>query len=132
MADTWAGPQFEHLKSAGAMDTINIALIGAHGVGKTSFLQRALGRSRPPNNITTVQQFVDGADILVTFVEVDIEAFEVHPEQPIQWPKIQWPKQIGGQMAPRMDGALVLYDVTDEESIRNLPSSICMYFHGAS
>jgi hypothetical protein len=102
------------------MDPINIAIIGANGVGKSSFVQRVLRTPRPPNfNVTYSRHDVDGVSRHVTLVELDLEGFEVDSSQPIQWPK-----QIGGQLVPRMDGALILYDVTNKESIRDLPSTL--------
>ena len=102
------------------MEPINIAIIGANGVGKSSFVQRVLRSPRPPNhNVTTFRQDLDGVARLVTLVELDLEGFEVDPSQPIQWPK-----QIGGHMVPRMDGALILYDVTNKESVRDLTSTV--------
>lgn len=104
------------------MDPINIAIIGAEGVGKSSFVQRILRSPRPPNhNITTFRQELDGTVRLVTLVELDLEGFELDPNQPIQWPK-----QIGGHtsVVPRMDGALILYDVTNKESIRDLSTTL--------
>ncbi|KAK0740950.1 ras guanine nucleotide exchange factor domain-containing protein [Schizothecium vesticola] len=102
------------------MENINIAVIGAIGVGKSSFVQRVLRSPRPPNhNVTAFRQEIDGALQIVTLVELDLEVFEVNPNQPIQWPK-----QIGGHMEPRMDGALMLYDVTNKESIRDLKSTL--------
>ena len=111
------------------MEPINIAVIGADGVGKSSFVQRVLRSPRPPNNnVSTFRHELDGAYYLVTLVELDLEGFEVDPQQPIQWPK-----QIGGHMVPRMDGALILYDVTDKESVRDLPPTLglCFFFFGA-
>lgn len=103
------------------METVNIAVIGADGVGKSAFIQRALSLPRPPGlNITTVRLEVDGVLYLVTIVELDIESFDVNPDLPIQWPKI-----INGHTAPRMDGAMILYDVMNRESIRDLPQTMC-------
>src|SRR6187551_1180974 len=106
------------------MEPINIAVIGAIGVGKSSFVQRVLRSPRPPNhNVTAFRQEIDGAFHIVTLVELDLEVFEVNPNQPMQWPK-----QIGGHMEPRMDGALMLYDVTNKESIRDLKSTLGTLF----
>jgi len=98
------------------MENINIAIIGADGVGKSSFIQQALRFLRPPSlNVTAIRLDIDAVPYLVTLVELDLEVFDVDPDQPIQWPK-----QIGGHMIPRMDGALILYDVMNKESIRDL------------
>ncbi|KAM7208618.1 ras guanine nucleotide exchange factor A [Naviculisporaceae sp. PSN 640] len=119
LSDQNPTPWFERA-SQKAMETVNIAVIGADGVGKSAFIQRALSLPRPPGlNITTVRLEVDGVLYLVTIVELDIESFDVNPDLPIQWPKI-----INGHTAPRMDGAMILYDVMNRESIRDLPQTM--------
>ncbi|KAK4212864.1 hypothetical protein QBC37DRAFT_287160 [Rhypophila decipiens] len=119
LSDQNPTPWFER-SSQKAMETVNIAVIGADGVGKSAFIQRALSLSRPPGlNVTTVRLDVDGVLYLVTIVELDIEGFDVNPDLPIQWPK-----QINGHMVPRMDGAMILYDVMNRESIRDLPQTM--------
>lgn len=99
------------------MENINLAIIGAEGVGKSTFIQHLRRAARPTaSNITTLRQEVDGAHCLVTLVELDLEGIELDPNQPVQWPK-----QIGGHMVPRMDGAMILYDGLDEDSTREVP-----------
>jgi hypothetical protein len=99
------------------MEPINIAVIGAEGVGKSTFIQQLRRATRPSGlNITTLRQELDGAPYLVTLVELDLEGIELDPNQPVHWPK-----QIGGYMVPRMDGALILYDGLNEETMRELP-----------
>lgn len=103
------------------MDTINIAVIGADGVGKSSFVQRALKLARlPASNIAAVRIEVDGVPHVVTLVELDLESFDVSHGQ-----EIHWPKQINGHMVPSFDGAMVLYDVMNKDSIRELPPTMC-------
>jgi GTPase SAR1 family protein len=104
------------------MESYNIAIIGADAVGKSSFVQRVLGLSRPPvTNTSNARLAVDSITHIVTLVELDLEHFELYPSQPIQWPK-----QINGHIVPRVDAALILYDVTAQESIRQLPQTIGM------
>jgi hypothetical protein len=107
------------------MDTINIAVIGSLGAGKSSFIQRALRLSRlPTSNTATVRQDVEGIPHVVTLVEFDLEYFDLEdviaPGQ-----QIQWPKQINGQFVPRLEGAFVLYDVLNKDSVPELPSTLC-------
>ncbi|KHN95861.1 aimless RasGEF (aleA) [Metarhizium album ARSEF 1941] len=103
-----------------AMDSYNIAIIGADAVGKSTFVQRVLHLSRPPvTNTSSARQVVDSVTHMVTLVELDLEHFELNPSQPMQWPK-----QINGHIVPRMDAALILYDVTKEQSIRQLPQTV--------
>ena len=99
------------------MEPINIAIIGAKGVGKSTFIQQLRRTPRPSaNNVSTLRHELDGAQYLVTLVELDLEGIELDPNQPVQWPK-----QIGGHMMPRMDGALIMYDAVNEETTREVP-----------
>jgi GTPase SAR1 family protein len=99
------------------MEPINIAIIGAKGVGKSTFIQHLRRAPRPSaSNITSLRQELDGAPYIVTLVELDLEGIELDPNQPVQWPK-----QIGGHMMPRMDGALIMYDAVNEETTREVP-----------
>src|SRR6478609_8194362 len=105
------------------MESFNIAVIGSTGVGKSSFVQRVLGLSRPPiSNASSVRMLVDNNSHAVTLLELDLEYFELNPTQPIQWPK-----QINGHIVPRVDAALILYDVMNQESIRELPQTLGTY-----
>ncbi|KAJ4388475.1 hypothetical protein N0V85_007516 [Neurospora sp. IMI 360204] len=100
------------------MASINIAVIGAYGAGKSSFVQRAFRLQRPPElNISTLRMEIDGTRYLVTLIEIDLDGFkDLDPGQ-----SIQWPKQIDGHMLPPMpDGALILYDVTNTDSIHDV------------
>lgn len=99
------------------MASINIAVIGAYGAGKSSFVQRAFRLQRPPElNVSSLRMEIDGTRYLVTLVELDLDGFkDLDPGQ-----SIQWPKQIDGHMVPRMDGALILYDVTNTDSVHDL------------
>lgn len=109
------------------MDTINLAVIGALGVGKSSFIQRALRQTRPPaSNVATVRADVEGIPHLVTLIELDLEYFDIE-DVTAPGQQIQWPKQVNGQVVPRVDGALILYDVTSEDSIRDLPPTLSMF-----
>lgn len=102
------------------MEGFNIAVIGSTGVGKSSFVQRVLGLSRPPiSNASSVRMLVDNTSHVITLLELDLEYFELNPSQPIQWPK-----QINGHIVPRVDAALILYDVMNRGSIRELSQTL--------
>lgn len=104
------------------IESYNIAIVGADAVGKTTFVQRALNLARPPvTNPFSVRIMVDSVTHVVTLLELDLEQFELNPSQPIQWPK-----QINGHVVPRVDAALVLYDVLSRNSIRQLPQMVGM------
>lgn len=106
------------------MATINISVMGSLGVGKSSFIQKALRLSkRPTLRKSSVGQDVEGVPTIVCLLEHDLGYLET-VDMITQGKQIQWPKQIDGQPVPRLDGALVLYDVTNSDSIRNLPTAL--------
>jgi GTPase SAR1 family protein len=106
------------------MDNINIAVIGAAGVGKSTLIQRAFGlRTVPTAVASSLKMSVDNIIYTVSLVELDLESFDVGSDR-----RVQWPKQINGQVVPRMDGALILYDVMNRDSITDLPQTLSMPF----
>lgn len=106
------------------MDTINICVIGALGVGKSSFIQRSLRLNKLPTATTSsVRQELEGVPYVVCLIEYDLEYFDIDDVM-VPGKQVQWPKQIDGQPVPRVDGALVLYDVTNKDSIRELPPAL--------
>ncbi|KFA61163.1 hypothetical protein S40285_02197 [Stachybotrys chlorohalonatus IBT 40285] len=114
-----AVPSYYWSGNTPAMENYYIAVIGATGVGKSSFVQRVLGLPRPPfTNATSVRLAIDNTSHMITLLELDLEYFELNPNQPVQWPK-----QINGHIVPRVDAALVLYDVMNQGSIRDLPQA---------
>ncbi|CCU77281.1 unnamed protein product [Blumeria hordei] len=99
---------------------INIAVIGAAGVGKSTLIQRALGLSAPTNSVSTsLPIFIDNVAFMLSLIELGLESLSVNPGQ-----KIDWPNEINGQIVPRIDGALVLCDVQNKESIQNMPEML--------
>lgn len=102
------------------MSDIYIAVIGSNGVGKSTLIQRALGlRSLPTLAAMSQRMSVDNVAYTVSLIELDLESFDIHPNR-----QIEWPKQMNGQIVPRMDGALLLYDVMNRESIAELPQTL--------
>ncbi|KAK5998010.1 Ras guanine nucleotide exchange factor A-like protein [Cladobotryum mycophilum] len=103
--------------SNSTMESFNIAIIGAEGAGKSTFVQRILGIARPPQyNASNVRFVVDSSTHMITLLELDIESFDLNTVQPIQWPK-----QINGHIVPRVDAALIFFDVTNLETLRLIP-----------
>ncbi|KAI1376104.1 ras GEF [Hypoxylon crocopeplum] len=102
------------------MEGINICVIGANGVGKSHFIQRAMSLPRVPGaNPTTARINIDNIPYAVTLFELDLEYFDVDPDR-----QIKWPKQMGGAILPRVNGVLLLYDVMNRESIIELPQTL--------
>lgn len=106
------------------MDTIHISVIGALGVGKSSFIQRSLRLNKLPTSTTSsVRQDLEGVPYVVSLHEYDLDYFDID-DLVVPGKQVQWPKQIDGQPVPHIDGALVLYDVTNKDSIRELPPAL--------
>jgi GTPase SAR1 family protein len=104
------------------MADINIAVIGGAGVGKSTLIQRALGlRAVPTSGASSARMSVDKVEYTVSLIELDLESFDIARDR-----RIEWPKQINGHIVPRLDGALLLYDVTNRESIAALPETLSM------
>lgn len=102
------------------MSDINIAIIGATGVGKSTLIQRALGlRTLPTSIASSLRMSVDKITYTVSLIELDLESFDINPDR-----RIQWPKQINGHIVPRVDGSLLLYDVMNRQSITELPQTL--------
>lgn len=106
------------------MDTIHISVIGALGVGKSSFIQRSLRLNKLSTSTTSsVRQDLEGVPYVVSLHEYDLDYFDID-DLVVPGKQVQWPKQIDGQPVPHIDGALVLYDVTNKDSIRELPPAL--------
>ena len=109
------------------MSDINVAVIGSAGVGKSTLIRRALGLQTLPTAIaSSLRMSVDSVVYMVSLVELDLESFDIV----IPNGRIEWPKQINGHIVPRMDGALVLYDVMNRESIQELPQTLSKLLAG--
>lgn len=99
---------------------INIAVIGAEGVGKSTFLQNALDLpSLPPSQAAERKIPIDGSLYLVRLLELPIEDVDINDDE-----TINWPDTIEDKMMPRVDGALALYDVQDKASVDELPEML--------
>lgn len=102
------------------MADINIAIVGRQGVGKSTLITKALGlRTFPSSIASSLRMSVDNVLYTVSLVELDLESLDINTDG-----HIQWPKQVGGQPVPRIDGALLLYDVMNRESIVELPATL--------
>lgn len=109
---------------------INIAVLGAEGVGKSTFVQKALEFSGPPPSQASERVIsIKGNDYLVRLLELPIDDVDIDEDT------IEWPETIENKIMPRIDGALTLYDVKDEGSLDSIPemlSECCLKLLGSS
>ena len=102
------------------MHTVNIAVIGAPGIGKSTFIRRALGLpdSTPPNHCSR-KWTIDGIPYIVRFLELLLEDVHIGDRS-----FVKWPETIHGMPIQRMDGVVTMYDVTTQKSLLNVPEML--------
>ena len=99
------------------MQEVTLGVLGAANVGKSTFVQCALDLKRPavlPASIKKVS--LEGVTSVLRLIELPIDQVEITRTH-----EIEWPETVGDQATPRMDGVLLLYDVTDQRSIAQVP-----------
>ena len=62
---------------------------------------------------------LEGSVSLLRLLKINVGGIELAPDH-----KICWPETVGGMLTPRIDGVLVLYNVTDECSIDQIPDLV--------
>nr|POE65991.1 ras guanine nucleotide exchange factor k [Quercus suber] len=117
-------PSFVNLDlsvSEAIAQTINIAVVGAQGVGKSTFVQRALTLPSLPHSLTAEGKVpVEGSTYLVRLLELPIEDVDIDDEDDT----VSWPDTIESKVMPEIDGALFLYDVGDQDSLKHIPDML--------
>lgn len=103
-----------------AMPEINIGVLGARKVGKSTFIQRILDLKLPSSNAMSARKLaIDGHLYMVRLVELPFDDIDVDNGD-----CISWPDTISDLAMPRIDGAYVLYDVTNKESLTLVPETL--------
>jgi predicted kinase len=105
------------------MQDINIAVLGASGTGKSTFIRRAL---KLPDNTTpavcTRKMTIDGGYYVVRFLELCFNDISIGERS-----SIKWPETIDDLATPRIDGAVTIYDVTNHDSLTRVPEMLSQY-----
>lgn len=102
---------------------INIAVVGASSVGKSTFVQRALELPALPLLQATERKVLVGDSVyLVRLFEVPLDEVDVDDDD--DHDTITWPDTIEGKMMPHVDGAVALYDIQDKSSVEELPETL--------
>ncbi|TGZ79781.1 ras GEF [Ascodesmis nigricans] len=99
------------------VEDIYIAIIGAPGVGKSTFVLRAYDLNAPPKKgeWPGLMMTVDGARWNVKLVEMEWGMVDLGREM-VGWPRLP--------DVPFIDGVCVLYDVTDSGSFAKVPEAL--------
>ncbi|PWW72005.1 ras GEF [Tuber magnatum] len=118
---------FENMSPNNSIRDLCIAVIGARGVGKSTFIQRAYDLGAPPNEDAVIAKLmtVERSLCTVKLVEMDLAKLDLDSQQ------LVWPRTVDGQRLPFVDGVLILYDVTNPASIAKLPESLDVFAKAA-
>ena len=101
------------------MQEINLAVVGAAGTGKSTFMQCALDLKKPVVSMASSKKVsLEGVVSLLRLHEYQIEEVTLTTDQHIDWP----PTRVGEQAIPPIDGAVILYDVMEQSSIKQIPN----------
>lgn len=102
------------------MQDINIVVLGAPGSGKSSFIRRTLDYPNPSiSQILSRKMTIDGSNYIVRFLELTFDDVPIGENN-----NIKWPDTVGDLATPRIDGAVVIYDVTSQESLAKVPEML--------
>lgn len=102
------------------MPELNIAVVGNAGVGKSTFVQNALGLPFPLTSEAAERMIpLEGGTYLVRLLELSIDDVDIDEDG-----TFNWPETIGDKRMPRVDGALTLWDVTDKDSLEDIPEML--------
>ncbi|EUC42638.1 hypothetical protein COCMIDRAFT_28767 [Bipolaris oryzae ATCC 44560] len=106
--------------AATTMQDLNIAVVGVRGSGKSTFARRALGlpEAAPAGNCSR-RMTIDGTIYVVRLVEMTFSDVQVGERG-----NIKWPDSTDDCATPRIHAAVILYDVTNQESLANVPEML--------
>lgn len=99
-----------------------MAVLGAHGVGKSTFVQNSFDLGSQPESAFTINKMsLDDVDYKVRLIEMSLDDLCT-----TEHGRIKWPKSLDGGEVPSIDGVLTLYDVTNQESVAEIPDILCL------
>jgi len=95
---------------------IHFAVLGAEGSGKSTFVRCALDLKKPATSpVSSKKMSLEGDVFLISLAEVPMEEIEVVGDQ------IYWPDTLEDVEMPQVDGILVVCDVTERRSVKDIP-----------
>ncbi|KAI1980057.1 hypothetical protein LOZ53_006688 [Ophidiomyces ophidiicola] len=99
---------------------VNMAVVGTRGVGKSTFVKYALDLKQTPIARSSVKKMsLDGTIYLVRVLEIGIHKIDIDDTG-----RITWPRALGEQALPPIDGVLALFDSADPSSLTQLSELI--------
>ncbi|KAF2668558.1 ras GEF [Microthyrium microscopicum] len=102
------------------LQAVNIAVVGASQVGKSTFIRQALDWEDLPDTPFTQRKVqMDGTVYVVRLIEIGFGDLDLDDEKCICWPDV-----IRNTPVPHIDGAFTLYDVTCKDSLIQVPETL--------
>ena len=96
--------------------SINLLVLGSRNSGKSTFIRNAIGKER---SRTSTEVRVKDRCYQIQLLEVLFDDIDFSSERRIEWPSI-----INGAPLPEVDGVFCLYDVSDKESVADVPAAL--------
>ncbi|KAI9681402.1 MAG: hypothetical protein M1817_002685 [Caeruleum heppii] len=94
------------------MADIDIVVMGASGVGKSTFIQQALGLRHTPSTLSVRKMSIEGVVHNVKLLECRLEQFQIASNK-----QFWWPSQVTEAEFHQVDGVLMLHDFRDPDNI---------------
>lgn len=95
------------------MQEVTLAVLGGAKVGKSTFVQCALDMKALPVSSCTIKKVsLEGTVSVLRLYEFHLENVKISEDCSIIWPTLA-----GDEAKPRIDGALVLFDIMDQSSL---------------
>ncbi|KIW64979.1 hypothetical protein PV04_07273 [Phialophora macrospora] len=96
--------------------SVNLVVVGSRNAGKTTFIRNALGSQR---SRTSTQVVIKDKYYRIQLIELLFDDVDFSSER-----RIEWPAHVNGVPLPEVDGVFCLYDVTDKESVADVPAAL--------
>lgn len=94
--------------------------MGCRNAGKSTFIGNALGRDR---SRTYTEVVIKDKYYRIQLIELLFDDVDFSSER-----RIEWPTDVNGVPLPEVDGVFCLYDVSDKESVGDVPAALSMCF----
>jgi GTPase SAR1 family protein len=99
---------------------VSIAVIGGDGVGKSTFMQRALDLPfLSPIKVADRKMTFDGTVYRIRLLEISIDDVDIDDNNTVSWQNV-----VADGTTPHIEGVLTLYNVADRRSLEDVPETL--------
>lgn len=100
--------------------TLTFAVLGVAGVGKSTFTNNALEQQKSPGSpLSSSKVSLGGSLYRIQLVEITFDDADFSSSR-----RVIWPNHLNGVPFPSIHGAFCLYDVTEEDSVAQIPQAL--------